>query len=118
LTGIIPRPEMRAQYEWADVFLLPSLCEGSATVTYEALFRGRPVICTPQTGSTIRDGVDGFVVPARDPGAIVDKLELLASKTGLLATMSENACQTSRENTLAKYGERLLGCFKERLITS
>ncbi len=118
LAGIIPRPEMQAQYEWADVFLLPSLCEGSATVTYEALFRGRPVICTPQTGSTIRDGVDGFIVPARDPDAIVNKLELLASKTGLLATMSENARQASQENTLAKYGERLLRCFREHGVIS
>jgi len=114
LTGIIPRSEMAAQYEWADVFLLPSLCEGSATVTYEAMFQGLPVICTPQTGSTVRDGVDGFIVPARNSDAIVEKLELFAAKPDILAAMSESARRNSADYTLEKYGERLTACFRER----
>lgn len=113
LRGIIPRSEIAAQYQWADVFLLPSLCEGSATVTYEAMFQGLPVICTPQTGSTVRDGVDGFVVPTRNSDAIVEKLEQFAAKPDLLAAMSESARQNSREHTLEKYGERLIACFRE-----
>ena len=114
LTGIIPRSEMGAQYKWADVFLLPSLCEGSATVTYEAMFQGLPVICTPQTGSTVRDGVDGFIVPVRNPEAIVEKLEHFVSKPELLAAMSESALQNSADYTLGQYGERLIACFRER----
>ena len=118
LTGIIPRSEMAEQYEWADVFLLPSLCEGSATVTYEAMFQGLPVICTPQTGSTVRDGIDGFIVPARDSDAIVEKLERFAAKPDLLAAMAESACQNSTDYTLEKYGERLIACFRERRLIS
>jgi len=112
VTGIIPRPEMASHYDWADVFLLPSLCEGSATATYEAMFRGLPVICTPQTGSVIRDGVDGFIVPARNPDAIAEKLERLAADPDLLAAMSENARRKSADYTLEKYGERLIACFR------
>ena len=115
---IIPRSEMAEQYEWADVFLLPSLCEGSATVTYEAMFQGLPVICTPQTGSTVRDGIDGFIVPARDSDAIVEKLERFAAKPDLLAAMAESACQNSTDYTLEKYGERLIACFRERRLIS
>ena len=118
LTGIIPRPEVARQYEWADVFLLPSLCEGSATVTYEAMFQGLPVICTPETGSNVRDGVDGFIVPSRNSEAIVEKLEILAAKTGLLETMSENARRNSADFTLEKYGERLLAGFREKQVLS
>lgn len=116
LAGIVPRSEMAAQFDWADVFLLPSLCEGSATVTYEAMFHRLPVICTPQTGSTVRDGVDGFIVPPRDADAIVDRLEAFAAKPDLLAAMSENARQNSVEYTLEKYGERLLSAFREKGI--
>jgi glycosyltransferase involved in cell wall biosynthesis len=116
LTGIIPRSEMAAQYEWADVFLLPSLCEGSATVTYEAMFQGLPVICTPQTGSTIRDGLDGFIVSPRNADAIVEKLERFAAKSELLAFMSESARQHSAGYTLKKYGERLIAAFRERQL--
>ena len=116
LTGIIPRSEISSHYEWADVFLLPSLCEGSATVTYEAMFQGLPVVCTPETGSAIRNNVDGFVVPSGNSEAIVEKLEMLAAKPDLLEAMSENARQNSAEYTLEKYGERLISCFRERKL--
>jgi glycosyltransferase involved in cell wall biosynthesis len=77
--GAVPRSEIIAHYAWADVFLLPSVCEGSATSTYEALTAGLPVVCTPNCGSVIRDGVEGFIVPIRDPRSICDRLTELAS---------------------------------------
>jgi len=55
--------------------VLPSICEGSATVTYEALASGVPVICTPKTGSMVRHGVDGNIVPIRNPEAIAQSIE-------------------------------------------
>jgi glycosyltransferase involved in cell wall biosynthesis len=70
LLGPVPRQDMRELYQWADVFVLPSIVEGSATVTYEALMSGLPVIATPNAGSIVRDGVDGFVVPIRDCEAL------------------------------------------------
>jgi glycosyltransferase involved in cell wall biosynthesis len=112
--GIIPRSKIALQYDWADVFLLPSLCEGSATATYEAMFQGLPVICTPQTGSIVRDGVDGFIVPTRDPNALAEKLARLADDPNLLAAMSENARRNSADFTLEKYGTRLITCFREQ----
>ena len=90
-----------------DVFLLPSICEGSATVIYEALAAGLPVICTPNAGSVVRDGVDGFIVPIRDPDAIMEKLEQLATNAQLLAQMSENARRRAGEYSIDAYGERL-----------
>ncbi len=107
LTGPVPRSEILAHYEWADVFLLPSLCEGSATATYEALACGLPVIVTPNTGSIVRDGQDGFVVPIRDPEAIAAKLDLLARDRGLLQGMSRHARASAREATLSSYAHRL-----------
>ena len=47
----------------ADVFVFPSLFEGSAVVTYEALAAGLPSVVTPSAGSVVRDGVEGFIVP-------------------------------------------------------
>src|SRR6202030_2558360 len=78
LVGAVPRSEILAHYAWADVFLLPSICEGSATATYEALAAGLPVVCTPNTGSVVRHGREGFVVPVRDVEALVAALEQLA----------------------------------------
>lgn len=46
MVGVIPRSEVSEHFQWADVFLLPSLCEGMATVLIEALSCGLPVIAT------------------------------------------------------------------------
>ena len=54
LLGAVPRSEIQKQFAWADVFLLPSICEGSATVCYEALAYGLPVITTRNAGSVVR----------------------------------------------------------------
>ena len=68
LPGALPRIEILGQFEWADVFFLPSICEGSATVIYEAMMMGLPVVTTPNAGSIVTDGLNGFIVPVRDTG--------------------------------------------------
>ncbi len=111
LTGSVPRAEMERHYAWADVFLLPTICEGSATVCYEALAAGLPVITTAHAGSVVRDGQEGWIVPIRDPEAIAERLELLRSQPELLAHMSQNARLRAGEFTVEKYGERLLAAL-------
>jgi starch synthase len=79
LRGVRPR-DMPAVYRAADVLVLPSLLEGSALVVLEAMASGLPVIVTENTGAdAVRDGVEGFVVPARSPEAIAARIEELAS---------------------------------------
>lgn len=112
LLGVIPRSEIQREFARADVFLLPSICEGSATVCYEALAAGLPVITTPNAGSVVRDGVDGFIVPIRDSDAIIERLERLDSDRDLFAFMSENAQERAAEFTIEKYGDRLLSALR------
>jgi glycosyltransferase involved in cell wall biosynthesis len=107
LTGNVPRSEVKAHFQWADVFLLPSLCEGMATVLIEALSSGLPVIATENSGLEINDGVDGFLVPIRSPAAIAERLEQLASDPALLLEMTRNARKRSEDFTLEAYSERL-----------
>ncbi|WP_081852856.1 glycosyltransferase family 4 protein [Bosea sp. 117] len=118
LTGPIPRSEMRDQFAWADVFLLPSLCEGSATAVYEAMSAGLPVICTGNTGSVVRDGLDGFIVPIRDADAIVAALERFAAEPELMAQMSRNAASRSADYTLERYGDRLMEALSPLLLAA
>ena len=108
MTGQVPRSEIMAHYEWADLFLLPSVCEGSATVIYEALAAGLPVITTPNAGSVVRDGIDGFLCPAGDIDAICKRIGQLNRDRDLLAHMSRHARATARDYDLAGYGRRLL----------
>jgi glycosyltransferase involved in cell wall biosynthesis len=112
LTGALPRSEVAKHLEWADLFLLPSLCEGSAGATYEALAAGLPVICTPNTGSVVRDGVEGFIVPIRNPEAIVEAIEILARDTELRRTMADNARKRATDFDLSNYGRRLVAAIQ------
>ena len=73
--GPVPRVQMPALYRWADVLALPSVCEGSATVVYEALAAGVYVITTPNAGSVLSGASEfGEIVPTRDVEAIVAAL--------------------------------------------
>ena len=72
--GRVPRSSMVELYSWADVFVFPSICEGSAMVIYEALTWGLPVITTYNSGSIVRDTVDGCIIPIRDSTTLANEL--------------------------------------------
>ena len=60
---------VRAALARADVFVLPSVGEGASRAALEAMAMGLPVITTDAGGmpEVVDDGVEGFVVPRRDP---------------------------------------------------
>lgn len=108
LTGPIPRSTIHRHYQWADVFVLPSISEGSAGVCYEALAAGLPVITTPNAGSVVRDGADGYIVPIRCAESLAQRIMTLASDRELLDRLSRSAGERAREFTWDHYARRLL----------
>jgi glycosyltransferase involved in cell wall biosynthesis len=106
--GAVPRSAINEHFLWADVFLLPSICEGSATVTYEALAYGVPVICTPNTGSMVQHEIDGFLIPPGDVEAILDRLDRLRARPALLEQMATAARMTRAVISLDGYAKRLI----------
>jgi glycosyltransferase involved in cell wall biosynthesis len=108
VVGTIPRSEMRQEFADADLFVLPTLSEGSAIVCYEALAAGLPVITTPGAGSVVRDGIEGMIVPIRDAQALVSVITELQHEPERLQAMSEAATDRAGEYTLRAYHQRLL----------
>jgi glycosyltransferase involved in cell wall biosynthesis len=107
-TGHLPKSALAEHWAWADVFVFPSLCEGSAMVCYEAMAAGLPVITTANAGSMVRDGVDGFVVPIRDASAIAEKLELFLRNDALRTHMAQSALQRSHQFSAEAYRASLV----------
>ena len=107
----VPYHEVHRLYADADLFVYPSLHEGSAFATYEALASGLPVIATPNTGSVVRDGTDGYLVPVRDVDALMAKIELLYRDATLRAAMGTRARRRAEEFTWRAYRERLATLF-------
>ena len=117
LTGQVPRAEMAVHFAWADVFFLPSLIEGSATVVYEALSAGVPVVCTPNTGSVVRHGYNGYIVPIRDVEAMFDVFSGLVQDRASLRALAENARASSLDYGFKSYSERFLNAVGDLSIT-
>jgi glycosyltransferase involved in cell wall biosynthesis len=91
-TAHVPQSELPAVYHDADVFVLPTLIEGMPLVVLEAMACGLPVITTRNgPGDIVRDGIDGFLVPLRDPEAIAERLAQLQRDPDLRRHMGRNA---------------------------
>jgi glycosyltransferase involved in cell wall biosynthesis len=106
--GRVPRSQTPSEFEAADVFVLPSLAEGSAGVTYEALAAGVPVITTRAAGSVVRDGVEGRIVPERDPAALATAIQEIVEDRVKRDRMAHAARDRACEYTWERYGNRLV----------
>jgi glycosyltransferase involved in cell wall biosynthesis len=77
----------------ADVFVLPSLFEGTPQTLVEAMLSGLPVITTATCGmrDVIQDGRNGLLVPMREPGALVAAFERLRADAALRRDLGRQA---------------------------
>jgi starch synthase len=113
--GRVSHAEMPSRMAAADVFVFPSLFEGSAVVTYEALACGLPSVVTAAAGSVVRDGVEGFVVPHRDADALAAAMERLGRDRALRARMAVAARTRALEFDWPRYHARLSAVVDELL---
>ncbi|MBV8533840.1 MAG: glycosyltransferase family 4 protein [Verrucomicrobia bacterium] len=72
----LPHHQLAQRMQAADIFVLPSLEEGMARTSLEALASGLPIIVTPSTGSNdfVIHRQNGSIVPIRDPHAIANEI--------------------------------------------
>jgi hypothetical protein len=101
--GRVSHAEMPRCFSQADVFVFPSLFEGSAVVTYEAMACGLPSIVTRESGTLARDGLEGLIVPAADPGALAHAMRRLGEDPELRADFGRRARQRALEHDWPRY---------------
>ncbi|GAB4403120.1 MAG: glycosyltransferase family 4 protein [Anaerolineales bacterium] len=115
-TGQLTQAELWTYYQSADVFVLPTLSEGSALVVYEAMAAGLPVITTPNAGAVVCDGVDGLLFPACDVDALQDKILYLYNNPDARIAMGEFARTRVQEFTWEHYRERLMQAYARHVF--
>ncbi len=100
-------------YRSSDVFVLPSLVEGFGLTALEAMASGLPVIVSEHSfGSDIvTDGLDGYVVPIRDGGAITERLRHLYENPDDRHAMGAAARQRAEQFSWDAYHRRIVGLF-------
>jgi glycosyltransferase involved in cell wall biosynthesis len=70
--GRLPDRDLHAWYEIADLFVHPTLYEGSSLVTLEAMAHRRACVVTDAGGlrDKVRNGVNGWIVAPGDAAAL------------------------------------------------
>ncbi len=116
MMGHVPDPV--SLYQQADVFAFPTIEEGSALVTFEALACGLPVITTPNAGSVIRDEIEGFLLPVRDVDGIAERLERLRADAQLRYDMGNAARRRAEVFTWQAYGDNLARLYQQVVLDS
>jgi len=96
--------DVREAIAGCSVYVLPSYREGTPRTVLEAMAMGRPVITTDVPGcrETVREGENGFLVPARDANALADAMLRFIHAPGMIAPMGE----ASRRIASEKYDVR------------
>ncbi len=74
IKSFMSKKEMLRKMINADVFLFPSLCEGSARVIFLAMLCRCYIITTANSGSVVIDKIHGAIIPPGDSISLRDKM--------------------------------------------
>ena len=99
----------------SDIFVLPSLFEGTPLTLIEAMAGGLPVVTTGTCGmkDVIRHGVSGLLVPVRSPAAIAGALTSLLADPALRAGLGNTAYhEATGRYTWPKVSKPVLEAYK------
>jgi glycosyltransferase involved in cell wall biosynthesis len=110
LTGF--RSDVPNLLRCSDIVVLCSETESAPLTLLEGLSSGLPVIATSVGGipEIIQDGVNGFLVPPKDPESIANGILKLANDPKLMKRLGEAARKTildryTAEKVVSQYGE-------------
>jgi glycosyltransferase involved in cell wall biosynthesis len=122
MTGMRPRQEALALIKGADLLVNASRTETQGLVLAEALAAGLPVVALdgPGVADSVRDGVDGLIVPAA--GAGERRAALAAAVRGLVrdparrARLAAAAPADAERFSVATRIEAMLDLYRELLL--
>jgi glycosyltransferase involved in cell wall biosynthesis len=96
----------------ASAFVFPSIEEGSALVTYEAMACGLPLIVTEEAGSVAREGMEASLVRPGDADGLAAALTRLAGDHAFAWEMGLAARRRVEQFPWSAYGERVAAAHR------
>jgi glycosyltransferase involved in cell wall biosynthesis len=116
-TPFVPPEQLSQAMAEADLFVFPTLVEGSSRSAMEAAAAGLPVVTTENCGLPLRAEKEEVVyVPLADPESLVDAIAHLASDERRRSQIGCNAAsRIQRDFTWPLYGARLMQIYSNLL---
>lgn len=109
-------PDPGPWFSCADVFVLPTIEEGSPLVIYEAMAHGLPTITSPMgAGSVVRHEVEGLVLDPHDREGLVRAMQRLAEDRTSRERLGSAARERAADYTWDKVAERRYALIKTAL---
>ncbi len=89
----VPQSELRAQYDWGDIYILPTIEDGFAITLAQARANALPILSTYNCGAPdlIQDGITGWLVPIRSPEKLRERLLACDEQRAELAAMVQRS---------------------------
>ena len=103
-------PAMFEYFRQADVFVLPTLSEGTPRVLVEARANSLPVVATNVGGipTSVTDGVDGLLVRPKDSVALARAISRIIADEALRRSLINNGLRSARRLTVDKFVELVI----------
>lgn len=112
------RRDVPELYRAMDVFALSSLWEGGPITLLEAMASGLPVVATPVgfVPEVVRDGLNGFLVPLRDPAMLAEVLWKVREDPAMAEAVGREARETVRGRYTHRHlAEKVMAVYEEAL---
>jgi len=114
--GYVPYgPDMFRYLRECDVFVLPTLSEGTPRVLVEARANSLPVVATNVGGipTSVTDGVDGLLVPPKNVDALADAITRIVNDGELRRALIHNGLRSARSLTVDRFADLVVGVLRE-----
>ena len=108
-------PDMFRYLRECDVFVLPTLSEGTPRVLVEARANSLPIVATNVGGipTSVTDGVDGLLVPPKDAVALAQALDRIIADGELRRSLLRNGMRSARGLTVHRFVSLVAGVLEE-----
>ncbi|MBE6677727.1 MAG: glycosyltransferase family 4 protein [Ruminococcaceae bacterium] len=107
--------DVRPYFDQCSVYVLPSYREGTPRTVLEAMSMARPVITSDAPGcrQTVEDGVNGYLVPVKDPKALEEAMLKFVKDPSLVEKMGKESLRLCSEKfEVGKVNGKMLKVMK------
>lgn len=105
--------DVYSYFSSCDVYVFPSLMEGSSKSIYEAMACGLPIITTYESGSLVEDGVEGIIIDVANINSIKQSMIKLKLDNKLRNSMGNAAQEKVAKYPWERYIFLVKDCYRD-----